>query len=104
MIEKLASDKFESAVEKGVSVIDFYAEWCGPCHEMAPVIDALAEENGDLAKFFKVDVDESQELAVRFGIMSIPTLFVLKDGKLSAQFVGITAKAKIEEAIKAAAR
>ena len=104
MIEKLTGTNFDAAVEGGVSVVDFFAEWCGPCHEMAPVLDALAEENGGVARFFKVDVDEAQDLAVRFGIMSIPTLFVLKDGKLAAQFVGITAKAKIAEAIDAAAR
>lgn len=101
MIEKLTSANFDAAVASGVSVVDFFAEWCGPCHEMAPVLDALAEEKGGEAKFFKVDVDEAQDLAVRFGIMSIPTVFVLKDGKLAAQFVGITAKAKIADAIDA---
>ncbi|MBR3086953.1 MAG: thioredoxin [Kiritimatiellae bacterium] len=99
MIEKLTNETFDAATASGVALVDFFAEWCGPCHEMAPVIDAIAGEYLGRAKVFKVDVDQAQELAVRFGIMSIPTFFVLKDGKLAGQFVGIVAKSKLTEAI-----
>lgn len=99
MVAKLTSAEFDTQVATGVSVIDFFAEWCGPCHEMAPTIEALAQEFAGRVKVGKVDVDSEQQLAVRFGIQSIPTVFVLKDGKLAGQFVGITAKAKLEDAI-----
>lgn len=101
MVAKLTSAEFDTQVATGVSVIDFFAEWCGPCHEMALTIDALAAEN-EAVKFFKVDVDAEQQLAVRFGIQSIPTVFVLVDGKLAGQFVGVVAKAKIQDAIRKA--
>lgn len=101
MVAKLTSAEFDAQVATGVSVIDFFAEWCGPCHEMAPTIDALAAEN-EAVKFFKVDVDAEQQLAVRFGIQSIPTVFVLVGGKLAGQFVGVVAKAKIQDAIRKA--
>ncbi|MBR0055908.1 MAG: thioredoxin [Kiritimatiellae bacterium] len=99
MTTLLNNDNFDSETSTGVVLIDFFAEWCGPCHEMAPVIDSLATDYAGRAKVCKVDVDKAQQLAVRFGIQSIPTLFVLKDGKLAGQFVGITAKAKIAAAI-----
>lgn len=99
MIEKLTNDNFDAQTASGVALVDFFAEWCGPCHEMAPVIDEIAAEYLGRAKVFKVDVDKAQQLAVRFGIQSIPTLFVLKDGKLAGQFVGITAKSKITAAL-----
>lgn len=99
MIEKLTNDNFDAQTSSGVALVDFFAEWCGPCHEMAPVIDEIAAEYLGRAKVFKVDVDQAQQLAVRFGIQSIPTLFVLKDGKLAGQFVGITAKGKITAAL-----
>lgn len=99
MIEKLTNETFEAATAQGVALVDFFAEWCGPCHEMAPVIEALAADYDGRAKVFKVDVDQAQQLAVRFGIQSIPTLFVLKDGKLAGQFVGIVAKAKVAAAL-----
>lgn len=99
MAIELTSANFDATAASGVVLIDFSAEWCGPCHEMAPVIDEISAEYLGRAKVFKVDVDQAQQLAVRFGIQSIPTLFVLKDGKLAGQFVGITAKGKITAAL-----
>lgn len=99
MIEKLTGENFDAATASGVVLVDFFAEWCGPCHEMGPIIEAVAAEYLGRAKVFKVDVDQAQQLAVRFGIQSIPTLFVLKDGKLAGQFVGIVAKGKITDAL-----
>ena len=96
---KLTNDNFDAETGSGVSLVDFYAEWCGPCHEMDPVIDEIAGDYAGRVKVCKVDVDQAQQLAVRFGIQSIPTLFVLKDGKLAGQFVGITAKVKITAAL-----
>ena len=96
------NDNFDAEVASGVALVDFFAEWCGPCHEMAPTIESLAQEYAGRVKVGKVDVDAEQALAVRFGIMSIPTLVVLKDGKPVAQFVGITAKSSLVDAIRKA--
>ncbi len=102
MAIELTSANFDATAASGVVLIDFSAEWCGPCHEMAPVIDEIEREYQGRAKVCKVDVDSEQKLAVRFRIMNIPTIFVLKDGKLVNQFVGITGKADLEAAIRKA--
>ena len=73
-------------------VVDFWASWCGPCRMMSPTVDALAEERTDI-KVGKVNVDDETELAQQFGIMSIPTILVFKDGKVAAQSVGVRDKA-----------
>ena len=76
-------------------LIDFWAAWCGPCRLIAPHVEALASEYAGKAKVFKVDVDEQGELAERFGILSIPTLLVFKNGKLFDQMVGAGSKQQI---------
>ena len=75
-------------------LVDFYADWCGPCRMQAPVIDEIARENGDVA-VAKLNVDDVPEVAERFGIVSIPTLLIFKSGALVKQFVGVTLKANI---------
>ena len=69
-------------------VVDFWAPWCGPCRMVAPELEKLAARVGDGAKFVKVNIDENQELAVRFGVMSIPTIAKFVSGKMAAQVVG----------------
>ena len=76
-------------------LIDFWASWCGPCRMVGPVIEQLAEEYAGRANVGKVNVDEEPQLASQFGIMSIPTLLVFKDGKLAKQMVGARPKADI---------
>ncbi len=73
-------------------LLDFWAEWCGPCRMIAPAVEEIAHEYGDSLKVGKVNVDEQQELAVKFGIMSIPTILLLKDGEVVAQSVGYRQK------------
>lgn len=75
-------------------LLDFWASWCGPCRMLSPVVDEVAEERADV-KVGKVNVDEQPELAAQFGIMSIPTLLVFRDGKLANQSVGVIPKAKV---------
>ncbi len=75
-------------------LLDFWAEWCGPCRMMSPVVDEIAEERSDI-KVGKINVDAQQELAAKFGIMSIPTLVVMKDGKIINQSVGAGPKSRI---------
>ena len=85
--EVLASDK--------PVLVDFWATWCGPCRMLAPIVEEIAESRSDI-KVGKVNVDEEGELAVRFGISSIPTVMVLKNGELTAQSVGYRPRAEIE--------
>ena len=91
-------DNFQKEVvesEKTV-LLDFWASWCGPCRMLSPIVDEIAEENPDI-KVGKVNVDEEQELATQFNVMSIPSLFVMKNGKVSNQSVGVIPKNEILE-------
>lgn len=76
-------------------LLDFWAAWCGPCRMIAPALDELAEENPDV-KVVKINVDEEPELANQFQVMSIPALFVWKDGKIAAQSLGVKPKAQLQ--------
>lgn len=94
-------DDFETKVRnhKGVALVDFYAEWCGPCQMMAPVIDELEKEMLGKAIVGKVDVDKSPDLASEYGVMSIPTIVIFKDGKEVNKIVGAQSKSSLEDAI-----
>lgn len=93
----LTSDNFNQEVmESNVPVlIDFWATWCGPCKMMAPVMDEIASEVGEKAKICKVNIDEQVDLATQYGVMSIPTFVVLKNGKETARTVGAQSKDSI---------
>lgn len=98
---KISSENYEKEVlqsDKPV-IIDFYADWCGPCRTMSPIIDEIAEENADNIKVGKVNVDENQDLASKYGVMSIPTIVILKNGKVENTFVGVRNKSEILNAI-----
>lgn len=90
----LTDDSFQSEViESSVPVlVDFWATWCGPCRVVAPIVDELAEEYDGRVKVGKVDVDSEQKIAADFGIRSIPTLLIFKDGKQADQIVGAVPK------------
>ena len=77
-------------------IVDFWAEWCGPCHAVAPVLEKIADERKDELKVVKVNIDEEQEIAMRFGIVSIPTIMLFKDGEPAAIAVGAQPKGALE--------
>lgn len=79
-----------------VQFVDFYADWCGPCVAMDPVIEELEKEVGDEVEIKKIDVDQNQEEVSKFGVMSIPTYLILKDGQEVERFVGVTSKEVIK--------
>ena len=92
---------FETEVLKSEKpvIVDFWAEWCGPCHAVAPVLDRIAAEREDELKLVKVNVDEEQELMLRYGVQSIPTIVLFKDGEPSAAVIGAMPKGAIERGL-----
>ena len=100
MVKEITEANFESEVLNSgkTALIDFYAVWCGPCKMMSPVVDEIAEENPDIV-VGKIDVDENDDLAERYQVMSIPTILVIKDGQVAETFIGVTPKENILAAL-----
>lgn len=98
---KLDSNNFEKEVinsEQPV-LVDFYADWCGPCKMMAPIVEEIANELQGKAKVGKINVDENQDLAMKYGIMSIPTMIIFKNGEETKRFVGVRDKGELMETL-----
>ncbi len=96
---ELTNDNFADAIAKGVTLVDFWAPWCGPCRMIAPVIEELAEDFDGKATIAKVNTDEEQDIAIKYGIRSIPTLLIFKDGEVVDQMVGAAGKQVLADKI-----
>ncbi len=98
---KIIEEKdFKNEIEKGVVLVDFFATWCMPCRMMAQILEEVDEEVSSYAKIVKVDVDQSENLAKTFGVMSIPTLILFKNGEMVEKHVGVMQKNQCVELIK----
>lgn len=97
MAQIVEEKDFKNEISSGVVLVDFYADWCGPCKMLAPVIDEFSNESD--VKVIKVNVDESQGVAGEYGIMSIPTLIIFKDGEVVNKQVGFATKEQLHELV-----
>jgi len=97
MVLKLTGETYEKEVmqAEGTVLVDFYADWCGPCKMQGPIVDQLSEERPDV-KFCKLNIDEAMPIAMSLGIMSIPTIMVVKNGEITFKEAGLMQKAQLE--------
>jgi thioredoxin 1 len=104
-VTQVSGATFEQEVLKATVpvVVDFWAEWCGPCKMLGPVLDEVAAEKGPAAKIVKVNVDEEADLAVQYGIRNIPALFFFKDGELKHKAIGVQPKSEIVKRLESLA-
>lgn len=96
-IVNVSDQNFADETSQGVVLADFWAPWCGPCKMIAPVLEEIDSEMGEQIKIAKLDVDENQETAGKYGVMSIPTLLIFKDGEVVEQIVGFQPKEQLVE-------
>lgn len=99
-VQELTDANFQKAVSQGVALIDFWAPWCGPCRMQGPIIEKIAPSFTGKAVIAKVNVDESPDTASKFGVRSIPTLIIFKDGQMAEQFVGVQTEEAITSALE----
>ena len=99
MVIKINEKEFDEKIKQGKVLVDCFATWCGPCRMLSPVLEEVSNEV-DTYSFYKLDVDESEEVARRYGIMTIPTLLLFEDGELKQTLVGFKTKEELKEILK----
>ena len=101
MSDAVTNQTFDTEVIQSETpvIVDFWAEWCGPCHAVSPVLDRIAEEREGELRVVKVNIDEEQELAIRYGVASIPTMILFKDGEPAAAAIGAQPKGALERSL-----
>ncbi len=92
MVKTITEQEFNEVLGSEIAVVDFFATWCGPCKMLGPVLEQLSEEYTGKINFFKIDVDEAEETAAKYGIQSIPAVFAFKNGELKDKQVGYNGK------------
>jgi len=100
-VKILTDETFNKTVKSGVSLVDFWAEWCGPCKVQGPIVDDVADELIEKANICKLDIDKNPKTAQQLGIQSIPTMLLFKDGKIIQKFVGVKPKGVLLKAVLA---
>ena len=95
----LGDSNFKNTISKGVSLVDFWAEWCTPCKIQGPIVNDVAETIGDKANICKLDVDSNKKTAAQYGIRSIPTIIIFKDGEIVKKFTGVKTKGVLLKAV-----
>ncbi|MBN2144381.1 MAG: thioredoxin [Candidatus Aureabacteria bacterium] len=97
---ELTNQNFQESINSGVTLVDFWAPWCGPCRMQSPIIEQVNEKINGKAKVAKLNVDESQDIAETYGIQSIPTLIIFKDGNAVKSFTGVQSESNLISAIE----
>ena len=101
-VRKVTGEEFKKEIAKGVTLVDYFADWCGPCRMIAPVLEKVASEMGDKASIVKLDIDQYQDIAADYQITSVPTMILFKDGKEFGRIVGLRDGAQLKEFITSA--
>lgn len=99
MVKQINGDEFKEAIKEGKVVVDLFATWCGPCKMLSPVLDEISEEI-TTTKFYKIDVDDNEDIAREYNVMSIPTVLVFENGELTNTIVGLKGKDYLVEEFK----
>ena len=100
MAETMTMDEFQGMIAEGITLVDFWATWCGPCKMMLPVMEELKADFEGSANIIKLDVDENQEISSAYGVRTLPAFFVFKDGDVVAQFSGPQSKDTLADAVR----
>ncbi len=100
-VKELTADNFAETIAAGTVLVDFWAPWCGPCKMQTPILEKVADKIGDKAVIAKVNVDEAPTLAAQFGVRSIPTLILFKDGQKVKDFIGVQQEAALVDLLTA---
>lgn len=101
-VEHLTENNFEEKIASGVVLVDFFATWCGPCKMLGPVIEEIGAESDGSFAVYKLDIDEAEDIVMDFGIMSVPTVVIFKNGSEFDRMIGVQPKAAILNAVKSA--
>ena len=99
MVEEITEKEFAEKIKDGKVLVDCYAPWCGPCRMLGPIVEELSTEITDY-KFYKLNVDDAEEISIKYGVMSIPTLLLFDQGELKNTYVGFRSKSELKDILK----